>query len=324
MSNTQPQCACSAFFETETNLREHLEEYRSREQRLQAEIERCRTHSRANGDDCRGGNDDDQGEHDYKQNIFDKDTENPIGTLQKTGASNGHFCPSCKRAKPFPKMQGLRRHFQQHVTCEEVCVCCFKVFRLVSEFIRHADRHDGACDRKRAFIKKTCDELREQSDKQLALAMSHCGSGVVVGKKRSWEMTGLGTDISGARGEFHRIGMMALDQNLRQINEGDSLRQLGSARTELPAPLIPMQSPRTLPRLATIADSVHPSSPPNVSTEEIYFNYGEGQTQGLDLLQDFDAPILQIMNSVPALTTGWAAQDNILDMTTEVAAYHEQ
>lgn len=28
MSNTQPQCTCSAFFETEINLSEHLEEYR--------------------------------------------------------------------------------------------------------------------------------------------------------------------------------------------------------------------------------------------------------------------------------------------------------
>jgi hypothetical protein len=28
MSSTQPQCTCSAFFETDINLREHLEEYR--------------------------------------------------------------------------------------------------------------------------------------------------------------------------------------------------------------------------------------------------------------------------------------------------------
>lgn len=39
------------------------------------------------------------------------------------------------------------------VTRKEVCVCCFKVFRLVSEFIRHADRHDGAGERKQTFIK---------------------------------------------------------------------------------------------------------------------------------------------------------------------------
>ncbi|KAJ6001020.1 hypothetical protein N7481_001429 [Penicillium waksmanii] len=187
--------------------------------------------------------------------------------------------------------------------------------QLVSEFIRHAGRHDGACDRKRAFVKKTCDELREQSDIQLALAMRQCRSGVIMGKKRKWDVATLGSDFSGPRADFDG-GMTALDKSLRQINESDSLRQLGSAHIDLSAPSIPMQSPITLPRLATMADPINP----NMSSEEMYFNTGEGQTQGFDLLQDFDAPILQIMNSVPALTTGWAAQDDIIDMTTEVTA----
>lgn len=202
-------------------------------------------------------------------------------------------------------------------------MCCFKVFRLVSEFIRHADRHDGACKRKRAFIKKTCDELREQSDKQLALAMSQCQPGVLVGNKRKWDVAALGSDISGDQAEFDRIGMTARDETLCQTDEGDSLRQLGSVRDELSAPLIPMQSPIALPQLGTMVDPINPNSSPNMSTEEFYFNPGEEQTHGLDLLQDFDAPILQIMNSVPALMTGWAAQDNIV-VNTEAAVYHEQ
>lgn len=202
-------------------------------------------------------------------------------------------------------------------------MCCFKVFRLVSEFIRHADRHDGACKRKRAFIKKTCDELREQSDKQLALAMSQCQSGVLVGNKRKWDVAALGSDISGVQAELDRIGMTARDETLCQTDGGDSLRQLGSVRDELSAPLIPMQSPIALPQLGTMVDPINPNSSPNMSTEEFYFNPGEEQTHGLDLLQDFDAPILQIMNSVPALMTGWAAQDNIV-VNTEAAVYHEQ
>ncbi|KAL4780118.1 hypothetical protein BJX76DRAFT_58895 [Aspergillus varians] len=321
MSNRQPQCACSAFFATEGNLREHLEEYRTREQHLQAELERCRLHSRVNGDDCRDRNDNYQGENDDDQNSY---AGNPMGAIRKIGAPKGHFCPSCKRAKPFTKMQGLRRHFQQRadVACEEVCVCCFKVFRLVSEFIRHADRHDGAGERKRAFINKTCDELREQSDKQLALATSQCRSGVVVGKKRAWDVAALGSEISGAQAEFDRIGMTSLDQPHRQINE-DSLDQLGSTCIELSAPPISMQSPISLPRLAVMDKPVNSSSSPNMSTEEVYLYPGEGQTQGLDLLQDFDAPILQIMNSIPALTAGWTAEDGIVDITTEAAVYHE-
>ncbi|CAG8005809.1 unnamed protein product [Penicillium olsonii] len=152
--------------------------------------------------------------------------------------------------------------------------------------------------------------------------MSQCRSDVVVGEKRKWDVAALGSDISGVRAECDRIGMTTLDQSLHQTNEG-GLRQLGSARDEVSAPLIPMQSPIALPQLGTIVDHINPNSSSNMSTEEIYFNPGEGQTLGLDLLQDFDAPILQIMNSIPALT-GWAAQDDIVDITTEAAVYHEQ
>ncbi|KAJ5267370.1 hypothetical protein N7478_010178 [Penicillium angulare] len=154
--------------------------------------------------------------------------------------------------------------------------------------------------------------------------MSQFQPGVVVGKKRKWDMATLGPDISGARAEFDRIGITTLDESLRHINEGDSLRQLSSAHIDLSAPPISMQSSITLPRLANMADPINPGSTPNMLSDEIYFDPGEGQTQGFDLLQDFDAPILQIMNSVPALTTRWAAQDDIVDINTEVAAYHEQ
>ncbi|KAJ5556655.1 hypothetical protein N7513_001774 [Penicillium frequentans] len=60
-----------------------------------------------------------------------------------------------------------------------------------------------------------------------------------------------------------------------------------------------------------MADPINPSSTTSIFAEELYFNSTEGQTQGLDLLQEFDAPILQIMNSIPALTTGWPAEDDI-------------
>ncbi|CAG8902316.1 unnamed protein product [Penicillium egyptiacum] len=147
--------------------------------------------------------------------------------------------------------------------------------------------------------------------------MSQCRSGVLVGEKRKWDVAALGSDISGVRAEFDRTGMTALDQSLREINEGGSL---GSARDELAAPL--MQSPIAFPQLGNVVDPVNPNSSSNMSTEGIYFNSGEGQTEGLDLLQDFDAPILQIMNTIPALT-GWPAQDDIV-VTTEPAVYHGQ
>ncbi|KAJ5111752.1 hypothetical protein NUU61_001382 [Penicillium alfredii] len=269
MSNTQPQCACSAFFATEDNLQQHLAEYRSREQRLQAELERCRTHSRTDGDDGRDKNDN-RGECEDDPYYYVKAAGNPMGA---------------------------------DVACEEV--------------------HDDEDERKRAYIKKTCDELCERSDKQLALAMTQCRS-AVVGKKRTWEMAALDSEMSRARAEFDGIKTTALDQPHLQINESDGLHLLGSACIEPSAHPIPMQSHIELPRLAAMTEPVNTSSSRDMPTEEVYFNHGEGQTQGLDLLQDFDAPILQIMNSVPALTNKWTAENyGTIGTNTEAAVYHE-
>ncbi|EED23192.1 hypothetical protein TSTA_066410 [Talaromyces stipitatus ATCC 10500] len=221
-------------------------------------------------------------------------------------------------------MQGLRRHFQQHVTCEEVCVCCFKVFRTVSEFIRHADKHDGAGERKQAFIKKTCDELRDQSDKQLALATSQSRSVVVAGEKRTWDVAALSSEFLEAQPQLDRTGVKTL--NHHHITEGDSLNHLDPTCIGLSAPPISMQSPMVIPRLTMTTKPVNNNSSPHMSTEGVYFNTGEGQIQGLDLLQDFDAPILQIMNSVPALTAGWTVEDAIVDITanTDAPVYSTQ
>ena len=61
---------------------------------------------------------------------------------------------------------------------------CFKVMRLTSEFLRHAEKHVDVSQRKRAFIMATCDELRERSDTQLDLAS----------KKRSARAAGLDSE----------------------------------------------------------------------------------------------------------------------------------
>lgn len=190
----------------------------------------------------------------------------------------------------------------------------------MSEFIRHADKHDGAGERKQAFIKKTCDELRDQSDKQLALTTGQSRSAVVAGEKRTWDVAALSSEFSGAQTQSDRVGVKTWTQSHQQIIEGDSLNHLDPARIELSAAPISMQSPMVIPQLTMTAKPVNSSSSPHMSAEEVYFNLGEGQIQGLDLLQDFDAPLLQIMNSVPALTAGWTVEDAIIDITTNTDA----
>ncbi|KAK4118165.1 hypothetical protein N657DRAFT_533107, partial [Parathielavia appendiculata] len=168
------RCACSALFQTEGGLHEHLQEYRSREQRLRAEAELCQAHW-STGDD-RGG----QSDCDDNRGNEDNDLGNPTSRIGKDKSHGGHYCPdgTCPHSGRLWKKQALRRHYQQHVPCEEVCVVCFKVMRLTSEFLRHVEKHISTSGRKMTFIRATCDELRERSDAQLDLALKKRKFGV--------------------------------------------------------------------------------------------------------------------------------------------------
>ncbi|RMJ00579.1 hypothetical protein CDV36_015866 [Fusarium kuroshium] len=136
---------CSALFATSDLLEAHLQYFRSRI----PELEECRAHANANNEDlgyCSGSEDED----------FD--------TIRANST-----CPyeECKRTQPFKKGQQLRVHFRTHVTCEEVCVCCFKIFRRTSEFIRHTREHTGATETKRKYMEQIAAELRKLADKEL-------------------------------------------------------------------------------------------------------------------------------------------------------------
>ncbi|RXG41077.1 hypothetical protein VDGE_30790 [Verticillium dahliae] len=61
------QCTCSASFETEHNLSEHIEGIRSLERRLEAEIERCRSHVKV---DDKNGPDNHDGSDDHEDNCY--------------------------------------------------------------------------------------------------------------------------------------------------------------------------------------------------------------------------------------------------------------
>lgn len=58
------------------------------------------------------------------------------------------------------------------VPCEEVCVSCFKMFRVVSELIRHTREHSGVCTLKKSYMEELCAKLRKQSDTELRTLLS--------------------------------------------------------------------------------------------------------------------------------------------------------
>lgn len=181
-------------------------------------------------------------------------------------------------------------------------MCCFKVFRLVRDFLRHAEQHDDAGERKLVYIKSTCDDLRRLSDKQLDLAMRKCLSDV-AGKKRTW-ISAFDPNTSATYEGFGRSNIPATDQN--PLHSHNLTYPLHHVSIESIAPPIPLssQSPTAQPSLAHISESTIASSYLE-SSAQVHPHEMQVQGQGWDVIEDFDAPLLQIMNSIPIWMTRW-------------------
>ncbi|KAM0185553.1 hypothetical protein ACHAPI_012131 [Fusarium lateritium] len=153
---------CSALFERSALLDAHLEYFRSRI----SELEECRAHAKANANAENDAYDPDSDEDDDDN---DDNDDNDGGGSDLPAIRANTKCPfeECDRSHPFKKGQQLRAHYRVHVRCEEVCVCCFKVFRWTSEFIRHTREHPTTTKIKKKYMEGTAVELRKTANKEL-------------------------------------------------------------------------------------------------------------------------------------------------------------
>lgn len=69
------------------------------------------------------------------------------------------------------------------VRCKEVCVYCFEVFTLASQYIAHADTHRDADMTKNSYTRQICDRLRQN----VAESLDNCQ---LKGVKRTRELAG--------------------------------------------------------------------------------------------------------------------------------------
>ena len=116
------------------------------------------------------------------------------------------------------------------VSCEEVCVCCFKVFRLASEYVRHSDSHKDAGETKMTYMRKMCDELKErvarELDHSLAEGKTLLGSIVSGSNKRASWAAGLDAKTSGAqRVKLSEVDITTADHSHLQYVNGIDLLQ---------------------------------------------------------------------------------------------------
>ena len=68
---------------------------------------------------------------------------------------------------------------------EEVYIYCFKVFRLIYNFIRYTEQYNDITERKSAYLKNIYNELCNLSDKKLDYTIIQALSDT-EGKKRTW------------------------------------------------------------------------------------------------------------------------------------------
>ncbi|EXK79413.1 hypothetical protein FOQG_15976 [Fusarium oxysporum f. sp. raphani 54005] len=294
----QRQCTCSARFRTEIDLKRHLSDHA--EQRrvslirtlfsianhdtpqirermigdLQAEALKHEAHTEAD--------DESSSESDIDQDS-DGDSESE-GTR-----AEALVCPSCPRSAPFPTRQKLRRHHEQDTECHEVCVFCHVSFKRVRKFKRHAETCVGDSERKRAYMDETCKELTILSDTKLEKALRER-------KKLSRD------ESEQAANSVERAG-----RNPRAPKRQRTRQRHADNATDAPN-LLPWAAPTAIDHYL-VRSSGAPTAPANVHIQNQTLSLSTEATEAvvpsLGVLEEFDAPLMHIMNSVPLETYSW-------------------
>ncbi|KAK4078101.1 hypothetical protein Purlil1_12070 [Purpureocillium lilacinum] len=265
-----PRCTCSAFFETNDDLEKHLDENLEQErfrdqwiQWLETEVRRYRSHRKIAHD-----------EFSEERNTLSSDNRGDAIRPAERSISAELRCPSCERTQPFKTKQKLRVHYEQHVSCHETCVHCTKVFRVVRELRRHTETCTGNEERKISYMRLTSDELRELADKQLDLALRE------KARKRMLPESDINTEESQPQPKARRPNSDLECEN--------SLR-----RGEIPLAAI-------LPTITTPATALtHMRNVDALQEPQQLLGNSADQINALDLVEDFDAPLMRIMNGVP-------------------------
>ncbi|KAG8411542.1 hypothetical protein J3458_015599 [Metarhizium acridum] len=150
---------------------------------LTARVEICKGHAKADDSD-------------------DSPTESVDDSGRNGHVRKQHYCPiqGCqRRSAPFASRQRLRRHFEQHVECEEVCVFCHRVMKSVRTFIRHTEVHKYAGGTKLTYMNKICEELRDRASEELEDLENRRLNSDSASTKRTCDMAELDNHSAGSR-----------------------------------------------------------------------------------------------------------------------------
>ncbi|MCJ1386339.1 hypothetical protein MMC17_009465 [Xylographa soralifera] len=171
-SDIRLQCFCSAFFPTSDAFRAHLNEYRTLEGYLSAQLEIYRSHSKVNSDDPDSDDDD--------PDVYE-DAERPGIKIFGGILSNVGLCLS-----PPSGIVNFNAD--------------------VKDYIRYAERHQDVGKIKIIYINQMYDELRKRAADELDLAERLFY--VERGNKRAREVGDVGSRTLGVRrAKLHGVGI---------------------------------------------------------------------------------------------------------------------
>lgn len=134
---------------------------------------------------------------------------------------------------------------------------------------------------KRDYIQQLRGQLRRQNEEDLRSAISKERE-TATSRKRKWTTGDSGPEIVPPDSHLQ----YSQSQDVPQAN-----LNIGSAQPALPPSLQEMQSPTQVPPFVDIFPNMDPASG--------YFSKTPQYRQGLDYQEDYDAPLLRIMNAVP-------------------------
>jgi hypothetical protein len=152
-------------------------------------------------------------------------------------------------------------------------------------------------------MRQTCDELREFADAHLEAALSKTVQTKTESKKRAWHEAGINPESSNAAVKAAKFDLGGCVTT--QSQQTAALDVLQNRDAKIPSTYPTTTAPYLPGDLARLicSDSVTSQD----QARQLSMDGPEQQLPPLDLLDEFDAPLMHIMNGVPVLMNQWDA-----------------
>jgi hypothetical protein len=154
------------------------------------------------------------------------------------------------------------------------------------------------------YMRQTCDELRKFAEGRLDTALGTMTQNTTKSRKRAWHEADIDTESSEAVTKIVKLDFGGCAT--MQTQQSAAHEMLHNRGTEIPS-AYPPSANNTAPYLpGDLARLICSNPVPSQDhAQHVSADRPEEQVPPLDLLDDFNAPLMHIMNGVPVLMEQW-------------------